>query len=124
MLNEKARIQSELTITKFQDNNFYVLSSTASELRDLDWLIQHKEENEDAWISANLLGGGVNEDDKKLDEIDRSKRWDKFSPWGSGDAKAAADSIREGVDTSMALGEQYMVGSALATVYQETDGNI
>ena len=84
----------------------------------------YKAENEDAWISANLLGGGVNEDDKKLDQIDRSKRWDKFSPWGSGDAKAAADSVREEVDTSMALGEQYMVGSALATVYQETDGNI
>ena len=84
----------------------------------------YKAENEDAWISSNLLGGGVNEDDKKLDQIDRSKRWDKFSPWGSGDAKAAADSVREETDTSMALGEQYMVGSALATVYQETDANI
>jgi len=37
MLNEKGRIQSELTITRFPNNNFYVLSSTASEIRDLDW---------------------------------------------------------------------------------------
>ena len=79
---------------------------------DLDLFI-HKEENELAWIA-----------DASDIDTDRSKRWDKFSPWGSGDAKAAADSIREGVDTSMALGEQYMVGSALATVYEETDGNI
>ena len=39
MLNEQGRIQSELTITRFANNLFYVLSSTASELRDLDWFI-------------------------------------------------------------------------------------
>ena len=42
MLNEKGRIQTELTITRFPNNNFYVLSSTASEFRDLDWFLQHK----------------------------------------------------------------------------------
>jgi len=46
MLNEKGRIQSELTITRFSNNNFYVLSSTASELRDLDWFLQHKKADE------------------------------------------------------------------------------
>ena len=46
MLNDKGRIQSELTITRFQNNIFYVLSSTASELRDLDWFIKHKQEDE------------------------------------------------------------------------------
>ena len=40
MLNEKGRIQSELTITRFPNNIFYVLSSTASEIRDLDWFNQ------------------------------------------------------------------------------------
>tara|TARA_B100001245_G_C22806475_1_gene388536 strand:- start:140 stop:1000 length:861 start_codon:yes stop_codon:yes gene_type:complete len=47
MLNEKGRIQSELTITRLPDNIFYVLSSTASEIRDLDWFNHHikKEEN-------------------------------------------------------------------------------
>ena len=36
-LNKIGRIQSELTITKLANNKFYVLSSTASEIRDLDW---------------------------------------------------------------------------------------
>ena len=46
MLNEKGRIQTELTITRFPNNNFYVLSSTASEFRDLDWFLKHKKEDE------------------------------------------------------------------------------
>jgi len=47
MLNSKGRIQSELTITRFPNNIFYVLSSTASEIRDFDWFNKHlyKEEN-------------------------------------------------------------------------------
>jgi len=47
MLNEKGRIQSELTITRLPNNIFYVLSSAASEIRDLDWFNHHvkKEEN-------------------------------------------------------------------------------
>jgi len=36
-LNKIGRIQSELTITRLSNNKFYVLSSTASEIRDLDW---------------------------------------------------------------------------------------
>ena len=36
-LNKIGRIQSELTITRLANNKFYVLSSTASEIRDLDW---------------------------------------------------------------------------------------
>ena len=46
MLNEKGRIQSELTVTRLPNNIFYVLSSTASELRDLDWFVQHKKNDE------------------------------------------------------------------------------
>ena len=34
LLNEKARIQSELTITRFSNNNFYVLYSPESEMSD------------------------------------------------------------------------------------------
>mgnify|MGYP001187987713 CR=1 FL=1 len=79
---------------------------------DFDVIIE-KQDDELAWIAD------VNDID-----IDRTKRWDKFSPWGSGDAKAVADTTREDADKTMALGEQYMVGSALATVYQETDGNV
>ncbi|HJO76803.1 MAG TPA: aminomethyltransferase family protein, partial [Pelagibacteraceae bacterium] len=36
-LNNIGRIQSELTITRLSKDNYYVLSSTASEIRDLDW---------------------------------------------------------------------------------------
>ena len=79
---------------------------------DFDLVIE-KKDNEQAWIDQ---GESV--------ATDRAKRWNKFSPWGSADAKAVADSTREEVDTSMALGQQYMVGSALATVYRETDANI
>ena len=45
MLNEKGRIQSELTITRLPNNIFYVLSSTASEIRDFDWFNHHKKGN-------------------------------------------------------------------------------
>ena len=50
MLNEKGRIQSELTVTRLPNNIFYVLSSTASELRDLDWFVQHKNNDENVNI--------------------------------------------------------------------------
>tara|TARA_B100001123_G_scaffold245277_1_gene274212 strand:+ start:2539 stop:4959 length:2421 start_codon:yes stop_codon:yes gene_type:complete len=59
MLNEKARIQSELTISRFPNNFFYVLSSTASELRDLDWFYQHKEKNEEVKIKNITNDYGV-----------------------------------------------------------------
>ena len=59
MLNEKGRIQSELTITRFSNNNFYVLSSTTSELRDLDWFLQHKKEGEDVSIKNITNDYGV-----------------------------------------------------------------
>ena len=59
MLNEKGRIQSELTISRFPNNFFYVLSSTASELRDLDWFCQHKEKNEDVKIKNITNDYGV-----------------------------------------------------------------
>ena len=59
LLNEKGRIQSELTITRFSSNYFYVLSSTASELRDLDWFEQHKLENEKVHIKNVTNDYGV-----------------------------------------------------------------
>ena len=50
MLNSKGRIQSELTITRFPNNIFYVLSSTASEIRDLDWFNHHLYKKEEVLI--------------------------------------------------------------------------
>jgi hypothetical protein len=69
------------------------------------------EVTESAWIDSSIT------------KVDPNKRWNKFSPWGSSDAKAVADTTRENVDDAMALGEQYMVGSTLMTVVEEDNGN-
>ena len=59
MLNEKGRIQSELTITRLPNNIFYILSSTASELRDLDWFKQNKKDHEKVSIKNITNDYGV-----------------------------------------------------------------
>jgi len=59
MLNEKGRIQSELTITRLPNNIFYVLSSTASEIRDLDWFNHHVKKGENANIKNVTQDYGV-----------------------------------------------------------------
>tara|TARA_R100000458_G_C8277579_1_gene253147 strand:+ start:84 stop:4415 length:4332 start_codon:yes stop_codon:yes gene_type:complete len=66
---------------------------------------------ETAWIDASIT------------DVDPTKKWNKFSPWGSADAKGVVDTTRENVDDAMALGEQYMVGSTLMTVTSEDNGN-
>jgi len=59
MLNSKGRIQSELTITRFPNNIFYVLSSTASEIRDFDWFNKHLHKKEDVNIKNITKDYGV-----------------------------------------------------------------
>ena len=59
MLNEKGRIQSELTITRLPNNLFYVLSSTASEIRDLDWFNHHLNKGEKIKIKNVTQDYGV-----------------------------------------------------------------
>jgi len=59
MLNEKGRIQTELTITRFPNNVFYVLSSTASEIRDFDWFNSHLKKGENVSIKNVTLDYGV-----------------------------------------------------------------
>jgi hypothetical protein len=66
---------------------------------------------ESAWIDSSITN------------VDQSKKWNKFSPWGSSDAKAVADTTREFVDDTIAVGEQYMVGSTLMTAIEEDNGN-
>ena len=58
-LNEIARIQSELTITRLSKDNFYVLSSTASEIRDLDWFNHHIKKDEKIEIKNVTSDYGV-----------------------------------------------------------------
>ena len=59
MLNNKGRIQSEITVTRLKDGAFYILSSTASELRDLDWFCFQKNRNESVKISNISNNYGV-----------------------------------------------------------------
>jgi len=59
MLNSKGRIQSELTITRFPNNIFYVLSSTASEIRDFDWFNRHVYKKEEINIKNVTKDYGV-----------------------------------------------------------------
>jgi len=59
MLNEKGRIQSELTITRLPNNIYYVLSSTASEIRDLDWFIHNRKTEDDVKIKNVTQDYGV-----------------------------------------------------------------
>jgi len=42
MLTADGAIQSELTITRFGPERFYLLSSAAAQVRDLDWLDHHR----------------------------------------------------------------------------------
>ncbi|GIT35887.1 MAG: hypothetical protein Ct9H300mP5_3560 [Candidatus Pelagibacterales bacterium] len=53
-LNNIGRIQSELTITKLSKDNFYVLSSTASEIRDFDWFNHNLKKDEKVHIKKLL----------------------------------------------------------------------
>jgi len=59
MLNAKGRIQSELTVTRFRNNFFYILSSTASEIRDFDWFSRHVYEKEDVNVKNVTKDYGV-----------------------------------------------------------------
>jgi len=58
-LNNIGRIQSELTITKLSKDNFYVLSSTASEIRDLDWFNHNLNKDEKVHIKNVTQDFGV-----------------------------------------------------------------
>ena len=62
--------------------------------------------------------------DSTIENPDPNKKYNKFSPWGSSDAKGVADTTRERVDDGMNIGDQYMVGSTLMTAIQEDNGNI
>jgi len=58
-LNNIGRIQSELTITRLSKDNYYVLSSTASEIRDLDWFNHNLNKDEKVHINNVTQNFGV-----------------------------------------------------------------
>jgi dimethylglycine dehydrogenase len=49
-LTDKGRIESEYTITRLDDEHFYLLSAAAAELRNTDQLLQSKQDNEQVTI--------------------------------------------------------------------------
>ena len=89
------------------------IDSTAGDL-SVVYRIYHAAE-ETAWIDSSIDTTG---------ETIRAKKWNKFSPWGSADAKSVADTTREGVDDAIQVGEQYMVGSTLMTAFKEDNGHV
>ena len=61
--------------------------------------------------------------DTSVANSDETKKWTKFSPWGSSDAYSVSVTNRENADDAISVGEQYMVGSTLMTAIQEDNGN-
>jgi len=59
VLNDIGRIQTELTITKLEENSYYALSGASSEIRDLDWFNHHKNDDEEVKIKNLSLSKGV-----------------------------------------------------------------
>ena len=59
VLNDIGRIQTELTITKLEENSYYALSGASSEIRDLDWFNHHKNDDEEVEIKNLSLSKGV-----------------------------------------------------------------
>ena len=91
--------------------NRVVLSPSETENIFVNYRIYH-DTNEEAWIDSSIT------------DIDPKKKWNRFSPWGSQDAKSNADTVRETVDDAIKIGDQYMVGSTLMTATEEDNGNI
>jgi dimethylglycine dehydrogenase len=59
VLNDIGRIQTELIITKLEDNSYYALSGASSEIRDFDWFNHHKNDDEEVEIKNLSLSKGV-----------------------------------------------------------------
>ena len=50
-LTELGGIESEFTVTRFDESRFYLLSAAVAQIHDRDWLVQHKYEAEDVAIA-------------------------------------------------------------------------
>ena len=59
VLNDIGRIQTELTITKLEENSYYVLSGASSEIRDFDWFNHYKNDEKEVEIKNLSLSKGV-----------------------------------------------------------------
>ena len=59
LLNDQARVETEMTLTKAGDNSFYAISGAMGEQRDLDWLNHSVAEGEDVTITDYSTKRGV-----------------------------------------------------------------
>ncbi|MCY4547339.1 MAG: FAD-dependent oxidoreductase [Defluviicoccus sp.] len=50
-LTELGGIESEFTVTRLDENRFYLLSSSVAQTHDHDWLVQHRRPSEDVEIA-------------------------------------------------------------------------
>ncbi|WP_425406228.1 GcvT family protein [Hwanghaeella sp.] len=95
-LNDHGRIEGECTITRLDDDRFYLLSGASAEIRDFDWLTQHVGDSEDVNVSnitddyGNLVLVGPKARDilQQLTDTDLSN--DKFK-WLTGREITVAD---------------------------------
>jgi dimethylglycine dehydrogenase len=88
-LTDMGRIESEFTITRLDDEHFYLLSAAAADLRNTDQLIQNKRDNErvaiknisDEWGTLVLAGPSARDLLSKITAVDLSN---KHFPWLTG----------------------------------------
>ncbi len=59
VLNDNARIETEITVTRAAENSFYLISGAMGECRDFDWLTQSVAEGEDVTITDHSTERGV-----------------------------------------------------------------
>lgn len=50
VLNERARVETEVTLTCLSENRYYMISGPMGQQRDLDWFAQHIDDSEDVTV--------------------------------------------------------------------------
>lgn len=59
LLNDQARIETEITVTRLAQDRYYIISGPMGELRDFDWISQHIPEGADATLTDLSTTNGV-----------------------------------------------------------------
>ena len=59
VLNDNARIETECTITKLDENRYYGITGPMGESRDYDWFVQHINDGEDVTVTDLSTVNGV-----------------------------------------------------------------
>ena len=59
LLTPTGRIESEITVTRFAENRYYVITAAFNETKDFDWLKQHVNDDEDVTFKDKSTSRGV-----------------------------------------------------------------